>query len=111
MLVFQPSFETAAIEVIPGTYTPVIAEFIPSYTVSGVVKDNQGNPVGGAKIEAITTGKPPVSSITNEGGVYYLERLQRGNYKLSISGEKSAPDHIIVDEKSPAFKELNLILK
>ena len=108
---FQPNFETAAIEVIPGTYTPVIAEFIPSYTVSGVVKDNQGNPVGGAKIEAITTGKPPVSSITNEGGVYYLERLQRGNYKLSISGEKSAPDHIIVDEKSPAFKELNLILK
>jgi hypothetical protein len=104
---WQATIEALAVDVIPGSYTPVMIPLILSYTVSGVVADAQGNAVAGARVEAVeTTQGIRRFSLTNGAGVYYLENLPQGDYQLEINGQSAG--NVKLDESSQPFQELNL---
>ncbi|BAY38331.1 hypothetical protein NIES2111_26780 [Nostoc sp. NIES-2111] len=104
---WQPAIDSIAVDVVAGSYTPVMIPIIRSYTRSGVVSDAQNQAIAGAKVEAIqsSTGQRRFS-VTNSAGVYYLEGLQQGNYELQINGK--AVGTLKLEESSDAFQELNL---
>jgi hypothetical protein len=108
---WQATGEAYAVDVVAGSYTPIQVPLIPAYTIAGVVVDSKGQPISGARIEAIsaTTGQK-VFSVTNDAGVYYLERLQSGTYTLQINGKVARPDTIKLDRSSQPLQELNLTL-
>ncbi len=57
-----------------------------SYTVSGVVADQDANPVNGAEVKLLDTKGNEVSSLTTgEDGAYAFENLPKGDYTVNIS--------------------------
>lgn len=103
--------QALAVEVVAGSYTPILIPLVQSYTISGIVTDNQGQPVSGARVEAIQPDAGTRSfSITNDAGVYYLERLQQGTYRLQINNQPAFPQTIDLKNSSEFFQELNLNL-
>lgn len=101
------STNALAVDVVAGSYTPVMIPLTPSYTRTGVVTDSKGRAVGGTRVEAIEKEKGIRRfSVTNGAGVYYLEGLQQGEYKLEINGKFVGK--LMVNESSKAFEELNL---
>ncbi|MDY6781013.1 MAG: carboxypeptidase-like regulatory domain-containing protein [Cyanobacteriota bacterium] len=97
------------VEVELGSYTPVSIPLNLAYTVTGLVTDEEGNAVNGAKVEAISVGGDRrVFSITNNAGVFYLENLQQGSYNLLIDDLPAIPKTLILDESSKPFQEINL---
>lgn len=103
--------EALAVEVVAGSYTPILIPLVQSYTISGIVTDNQGQPVSGARVEAIQPDSGTRSfSITNDAGVYYLEQLQQGKYRLQINNQPAFPQTIDLKNSSEFFQELNLNL-
>ncbi len=102
--------ETAyAVEVVPGSYTPVQIPLILSYTVTGVLTDGEGAAIGGARVEAVpTAGGLRKLSVTNGAGVFVLENLSQGTYQLLINGNPAQPDTLTIEAETPAFQELNL---
>ncbi|GAX34884.1 carboxypeptidase-like regulatory domain-containing protein [Nodularia sp. NIES-3585] len=104
---WQAKIAALAVDVIPGSYTPVMIPLILSYTVSGVVTDAQVNAVAGARVEAIETKQGTRRfSVTNGAGVYYLENLPQGNYQLKINGKFAG--NLLLDDASEPFQERNL---
>jgi hypothetical protein len=104
---WQATVDALAVNVVAGSYTPILIPLFRAYTRSGIVTDAQGKVVAGARVEAIQTHKGTrYFSVTNGAGVYYLEGLQQGNYTLQING-KSA-DSLKLEESSEPFQELNL---
>ena len=65
--------------------------------------------MAGVRIEAIAVNRDqwPVS-INNGAGVFYLEGLRQGAYRLEINGEPAQPNRMIIDTASEPFQELNL---
>lgn len=107
---FQPSVNAFAVEVVEGSYTPILIPLQPSYTVAGVVTNAEGKPIGGARVEAITTdSNSSILSVTNSAGVYYLEQLRQGTYQLKINGQ-SVESNITINADSETLQELNLQL-
>ncbi|NEO90762.1 MAG: carboxypeptidase regulatory-like domain-containing protein [Moorea sp. SIO3G5] len=106
---WKPEESAYAVEVVPGSYTPVTVPMVLSYTFAGVVTDAAGEAVEGAKVEAVPvdSGKS-IFSITNGAGVFYLEGLQQGKYNLLINGESAQPNQIEIKPDSEPFQELNL---
>lgn len=108
---FQPAVNAFAVEVVAGSYTPILIPLQPSYTVAGVVTDAQGKPLAGARVEAISTeSKSSAISITNAAGVYYLEQLRQGTYQLKVNGRSVEPNTITINAQSETLQELNLKL-
>lgn len=100
---------TSAVEVVAGSYTPVAIPLVLSYSISGVVTNNQNKPLGGAKVEAIPIDKGvKITSVTNGAGVFYLEGLSQGTYQLLINDKAAQPSTITIDETSEPFQEINL---
>ena len=100
-----------AVEVVAGSYTPVLVPLVRSYTITGILSDNQDQPLGGARVEAVPMEKgPKITSVTNRAGVFYLEGLSQGTYQLLINNEPAQPSTITIDEASKPFQELNLLL-
>jgi len=98
-----------AVKVVAGSYTLVQVPLVLSYTLSGVVTDREGNPVAGARVEAISAdGEQRRFSITNGAGVYYLEQLPQGTFTLQINQKPAQPETITLDEDAEPFQELNL---
>jgi hypothetical protein len=110
---FQPSVTAFAVQVVEGSYTPIIIPLQSSYTVGGVVTDAEGKPLSGARVEAIDTkSNSSVISITNSAGVYYLEQLRQGTYQLKVNGKSSVePNTITISAQSETLQELNLKLR
>jgi Carboxypeptidase regulatory-like domain len=107
---WQATGEAYAVDVAAGSYTPVPVALIPSYTLAGVVADAQGKPVSGARVEAVQfISGQRIFSVTNDAGVYYIERLQQGTYSLQINGKAASPQTITLDRFSKPLQELNLI--
>ena len=107
---WQPTVDAMAVEVVAGSYTPIPVPFIPSFTLSGVVTDNSGNAIAGARVEAIgSKGTLRRFSVTNGAGVYYMERLQPDTYTLLINGEAAQPGSITLNNASEPLSELNLL--
>ncbi|MDJ1174645.1 carboxypeptidase regulatory-like domain-containing protein [Roseofilum capinflatum] len=107
---FQPSVKSWAVEVVEGSFTPLMIPLQPSYTLAGVVTDSQGNPIAGARVEAFSSDGTSASlSITNTAGVYYLEQLREGSYQLKVNGDGAIePNTITIEPNSETLLELNL---
>nr|WP_267871536.1 carboxypeptidase-like regulatory domain-containing protein [Nostoc sp. CHAB 5715] len=104
---WQAAVESSAVDVIAGSYTPVMIPLIRSYTRSGVVTDAQGKAIAGARVEAIQPDQGTRRfSVTNGAGVYYLEGLAQGKYTLQINGKSAGS--LKLEESSEPFQELNL---
>ena len=108
---YKPTQVSSAIDVVPGSYTNVSIPFIASHTLAGTVTDSQRKTIDGAKVEAINPNtKSSVFSITNRAGIFYLEQLPLGTYKLTVNGKPAEPDTITITSDDPTLKELNLKL-
>ncbi|MEO0841424.1 MAG: carboxypeptidase regulatory-like domain-containing protein [Cyanobacteria bacterium J06643_5] len=102
---WHTSTNALVVNVVAGSYTPIMIPFTRAYTRTGVVTDSTGEAVAGTRVEAI--GKDIRKfSVTNGAGVYYLEGLQEGEYELQINGKSVG--ELKIDESEEAFKELNL---
>lgn len=106
---WQSTNDAYAVDVVAGSYTPVLLPLARAYTVSGVITDAQGKPINGARVEAIsTTSGKRLFSVTNGAGVYYLERLQNDTYNLAVNGKATENSKIKLTASSQVFQELNL---
>lgn len=60
-------------------------------SISGVVRGSNGRAVSGYTVEAFTAdGNFVADTVTNSGGSYTLAGLQRGTYKVRVSGPRTA---------------------
>ncbi|MGQ4650051.1 carboxypeptidase regulatory-like domain-containing protein [Lyngbya aestuarii] len=106
---WQATVNAYAVDVVAGSYTPISIPLIKSYSRSGVVTDEQGNPVSGARVEAIEAiSGQRLFSVTNDAGVFYLEGLQQGIYTFEINSQQAVPESLELKEVSEPFDELNL---
>ncbi|QQE67267.1 hypothetical protein GFS31_39800 [Leptolyngbya sp. BL0902] len=107
----QPSQTAYAVEVTSGSYTPVPIPITRAFTVAGRVLDAEGNPVAGARVEAIPqNGGGPRLSVTNRAGIYYLEDLRTGTYQLRVNGSPVQPSDVTLTDMSEGLQEINLRL-
>jgi len=102
---WQSDITAMAVEVSAGSFTPIDIPLVPSYTISGVITDNLGNPVSGARIEAISPSGDRRFSVTNNAGVYFLERLRRETYDVQING--SSVETLPIFQETERFSERN----
>lgn len=108
---FQPAISTFAMQVVEGSYTPILIPLQPAYTLAGTLTDSKGNPIAGAKVEAIdNSSKSSVISITNNAGVFYLEQLRQGTYQLKVNTKSVEPNTITIKADANTLQELNLKL-
>jgi hypothetical protein len=106
---WQAATDAYAVDITAGSYTPVLLPLTRAYAVSGVITNPKGEPINGARVEAVTSdGKKRLFSVTNGAGVYYLERLQQGAYNLLINGKAVNGMNLELDSSSEGLKELNL---
>jgi hypothetical protein len=105
---WRTNVDALAVEVVAGSYTPVLVPLNRSYIVSGVITNTEGKPIGGARVEAVSATSEKAFSITNGAGVYYLEGLKQGTYSLRINGKPANPDTIKINAESQSLQELNL---
>lgn len=102
---WQTNEDAIAVQVIAGSYTPVMIPLVRAYSRSGVITDTQGQPIAGARVEAISSNGKRRFSVTNSAGVYYLERLQEGEYQLVVNGKSAS--NLKLESASEPFQELN----
>ena len=100
-----------AVEVVSGQYTTVEVPLASTYTVSGLVIDEAGLAVVGARVEVVSASGHRQQSITNGAGAYYLERLKPEAYELSVNGVLLEESSIVLEENSETFleKEIRLL--
>ncbi|QSJ19037.1 carboxypeptidase regulatory-like domain-containing protein [Nostoc sp. UHCC 0702] len=65
--------------------------------------DTTGKPVAGARVVA-TTSQQRRFSVTNDAGVYYLERLPQSTYKLKVNDQIAQPNTVTLNESSQHFR-------
>ena len=108
---YKPTQVSSAIEVVAGSYTKLSIPFVASYTLAGTVTDSTGNPIAGAKVEAINPNtKSSVISITNSAGIFYLEKLPLATYQLKVNDKPAEPNIITIKADANTLQELNLKL-
>ncbi len=108
---YRASTEAMRVDVAAGNITPISIALVPAYVTTGAVLDTAGKPVGGARVEAISIKNGmKISSVTNDAGIYYLEGLEQGEYKINIGDLPTKPDRILIAPTSPVTQELNFII-
>ncbi|MBD2451449.1 carboxypeptidase regulatory-like domain-containing protein [Nostoc sp. FACHB-152] len=108
---WEATVDSYAVDVVAGSYTSVLIPLRLSYTLSGVVTDTNGKPVAGARVEAIATKSDQRRfSVTNDAGVYYLERLPQSTYHIKVNDQVAQPNTVTLNESSQHFQELNIKL-
>ncbi|MEA5468352.1 carboxypeptidase-like regulatory domain-containing protein [Spirulina sp. 06S082] len=109
---WQPLKSAYAVVAVEGSYTPIYVPFVPAYSLSGIVTDSKGNPLAGATVEAFNAANGDRRfSVTNTAGVYYLEGLKEGVYRLMINNQAANPEEIIFESTSERFQELNFAIE
>ena len=108
---YRSSIDAIRVDVVAGGSVSIDIPLVASYIYTGIVADNQGKPVAGATVEATSIKtKTKLTSVTNDAGVYYLEGLEQGEYKLTVSDLPANPDKLIVTPKSQPTQELNITI-
>jgi len=103
------SLRSYAVHVTAGGYTSIIVPFSVSYTIAGTVQDAQGNPVGGVKVEAVPVEKGSKSSaVTNGAGIFFVDNVRQGVYKMLLDGESVNTDTIEITPDTELIVEVNL---
>jgi hypothetical protein len=110
---FPPDWQTdrdaVAVDVAAGAYTIVPIPLIRSFTRSGIATTTLGKTIESARIEAIRTDRQfRVLSISNSQGLFTLQGLRVGKYRLEINGKQV--DSIEISPTSPSQATLNLNL-
>ncbi|AFY91897.1 carboxypeptidase regulatory-like domain-containing protein [Chamaesiphon minutus] len=106
---YRSSIDAVRLDVAAGNITKISVPLVPAYVYTGVVQDKAGKPVIGGRVEATAMKNgTKISSITNDAGVYYLEGLEQGKYKLTISDLPATPGHLNITATSQPSQELNL---
>jgi Carboxypeptidase regulatory-like domain len=105
---YRASSDALRIDIAAGNITPIAIPLVPAYVYTGVVQDKTGKPISGARVEVISIKNgTKINSITNEAGVYYLEGLEQGEYKLNVSGLPISIDRLRITSTSQPTQELN----
>lgn len=82
-----PGFRDASVElsVVPGSTTAaeIVLTEIPKFTVSGIVKDSEGNPVCGANIEI--SGLSNAKLVSAEDGTFSTELYGESDYHIAVT--------------------------
>lgn len=105
---YRGSIDAIRADVAAGNLTKVSVPLVPAYVYTGTIQDTAGKLVIGAKLEAVATKTgAKISSITNDAGVYYLEGLEQGEYKINVGGLPSTPNRIRITAASQPTQELN----
>ena len=107
---WKPVQNAYAVEIVAGSYITISVPFVASYTLAETVKDAEGKPIVGARVEAIDNTKSSFASITNSSGVFYLEQLRQGTYELKVNNKSVEPNRMTINSDSPTLQELNLKL-
>jgi Carboxypeptidase regulatory-like domain len=109
---YRSSIDAMRADIAAGNITKLAVPLVPAYVYTGEVKDKSGKPVVGGRVEAISLKNgAKITSITNDAGVYYLEGLEQGEYKLTVSELPANPAKLIVTPKSPPTQELNITVE
>jgi hypothetical protein len=101
--------ETAIVaEARPGQFTHLEIPLQESFTLTGVVTDEMGNPLGGQRVEAISNvSGERVFSVTNTAGVFFLEGISRGTYSFEVQNKAINDFEVVFDRDSENFQEMN----
>jgi len=101
--------ETAIVaEARPGQFTHLEIPLQESFTLTGVVTDEVGNPLGGQRVEAISNASGErVFSVTNAAGVFFLEGMSRGTYSFEVQNTAINDFEVVFDRDSENFQEMN----
>ena len=107
------------IDVIAGTTTAIPVPLIPAYAITGVAKNSAGIAIIGGRVEAISsTSGEKYTSVTNDSGIYYLEGLEQGEYRVTIGGlptkiadcKSTCDERIRITAATTPVQELNLVV-
>lgn len=105
---FQPADLAFAAKVTEGSYTHILLPLQPVQTVTGVITQDDGKPMGGARVEAINLeSKKSKFTITNAAGVYYLDSLPHGKYEIRVNGQAIDNQPLLLMEQSQSMQEIN----
>jgi hypothetical protein len=107
---WQPHRSAYAVTVRSGAYTPLAIPFVANYTVAGRVLDQKQTPVVGVSVEAIDPKERRIQSITNGAGLFFLEGLSQGQYRLQLNGQAAKPAELRIDKNSETYQEVDLWL-
>jgi hypothetical protein len=89
---WEPRDAAFAVEVAPGAYTIVKVPFVKTATVEGRLRNQLGQPINGARVEAISViNQKKYFSITSPSGAFYLDNLPLGEYTLNVGGLDITP--------------------
>lgn len=105
---FSPAQSSYAVRVSPGVYTSVQIPLTPSFSRIGVLRGADGEPIVGARVEAVSVGGETTFSVTSAAGVYYLDGLTFGSYRLQVLGQPTSPATLVLDVASEPYAELDL---
>jgi Carboxypeptidase regulatory-like domain len=106
---YRSSIEAMRVDVAAGNVTKIAVPLVPAYVYTGVVQDKAGKPIVGGRVEATSVKNgAKISSITNDAGVYYLEGLEQGEYKLAVSDLPATPNKLKIIPTSQPTQELNI---
>jgi hypothetical protein len=107
---WQNTTDSMRVNVSAGAYTLVQVPLVPAYQLMGQAIDPQGNPLAGARVEAIPlkAGGNKLYSIANDEGRYTIERLEIGKYRITVGGLPANPETIEFSDTSQPIRELNL---
>ena len=106
------------IDVVAGTTTEIPVPLIPAYAITGTVKNSAGEPIIGGRVEAVSiVNGERYTSITNGSGIYYIEGLEQGEYRIMVSGlatkiadcTSTCNDRIRISSTTNPVQELNLM--
>lgn len=83
-----------------------------SRTISGVVRDQQGNPIAGARV-AFTAGPvslPDIAALTDSAGRFTLSAPTRGKYTIQCIADGFAPVSVTVQVDSAQKMQVEIEL-
>jgi len=78
---------------------------------TGVVRDEQGNPIAGAALSAILQSGGTLTATAEPNGKYRLENIPPGNHRLRVSREGYLPTEVPLTAQLGFPLEANVVLK
>jgi hypothetical protein len=98
-----------AVNVAAGGYTMVSIPLIRAFNQSGTATNELGKTLGGARIEAIEIDRAfRVFSISNAQGLFALQGLRFGKYRLALNGKQVGSLEILPTSPSQGTFDLKL---
>jgi hypothetical protein len=109
---YRSKIESQRMDVVASGTTRIAIPLTPSYTVTGVLKDQNGNLVADTRVELVSAdGKVVIDSVTNSAGLFYLESLGQGQYKFKIGEFLVSPGDLKIDSTTNPLQEVNLTVQ